>query len=617
VAFVPLQPVPTADELPAAIGSALGLSAASQGDPLAQLIGVLHDQPALVVLDNFEHLMAGASLVVRLLAEAPGLRLLVTSREALNVPGEWAYDLGGLGTDAPALFRQGARRVRADFAPSAAEADAIAHLCRLVAGMPLAVELAAAWVRVLTCAEIAAEIERDLHFLETQAREMPERHRSLTAVCAYSWKLLEPDEQRGLRQLAVFRGGFGREAALAVAGAGLSTLAALVAKSLVRRVERQPGEAGGARYDLHEFIRQYAVGQLAAAGETEAASDRHLDYWSRRAAESAPRLYSAAQAEALAAWEAEHDNLRAALRWALETGPRTPARVAGGLRLITQLERFWQGRGHLREARQWLLAGLRRRAGLPPAAQAEALNTLGWLENQIGAPADAIRSLTESLTLYRAAGDQAGLAAALDSLGDLAWSTGHDRAQAAAHYTESLALRRTLGDPAAIGLSLYSLGRLYVDDGQFDRAAAPLNEALAVLESCGDQRGVALTLNALGRLDLFAGRLAEAGPRLRAALERFAALGNRVDIAEALEELAQLAAAEGRPARGAELCGAADGVRVTVGVASLAQHAQFITALRAALGDAAFTAAWSAGRALSESEAVALALGTHHSPPDT
>jgi predicted ATPase len=614
-AFVALQAVAAPGEIVTAIGSAVGLIVSDQAAPKAQLLAWLRDRQMLLVLDNFEHLLEGADLVMELLEGAPGLRLVATSREAMNLAGEWAFDVSGLGAAATALFRQSARRVRADFQPSAAEEEAIERICRLVDGMPLAVELAAAWVRTLTCSEIAAELERSLGILTTQARNVPERHRSLAAVCEYSWKLLSEGEARALRWLAVFRGGFGREAAEAAAGAGLGTLAGLVAKSLVRRTD---AGARAARYDLHEFVRRFAFERLEAAGERAAAGDAHLNYLLRLTEQSAGHLYGAGQGEWLNHWAQEHDNLRSALSWAFEAGPPAPERVGKGLRLISRLDRFWQGHGHLREGAGWLARGLGRAAGVAPGLRAEALNTLGWLQNQLNLPDEASRALSASLALYREAGDRAGEASALDGLGDMAWAAG-DFERARAAYAESLRLRRELGDPVAVGLSLYSLGRLYVDHDEtmWQRTALAeplLREALALLEAQQDARGTALALNALGRLALFEGRPGEAAAPIRAALERFAALGNAVDIAECLEELAQIAAAEGNAARAARICGAAEALREHLGVPAQPHHTTFVQTLRRQVAEATWAGAWAEGRRLSQAEAVEAALGGNGLP---
>jgi predicted ATPase len=593
-----------------AIASALGLAFYGPADPQDQLRHFLRGRPLLLVLDNLEHLLAGTGqaatvdLVGGLLSAAPGLTILTTSREALGLPGEWVLEVSGLGDHAAELFLQSARQARVGFTPAAEDHAAITRICQLVEGLPLGLELAAAWVRTLSCREIAGEIERELDFLSHARGGRPERHRSLRAVFDHSWALLTEAERRGLRRLAVFHGGFAREAAEQVAEAGLTMLSDLVAKSLLHR--QDPG-GGVARYDLHELVRRYALEQLDRAGEAAALRERHLRHYLDRVGESATQLFGADQGDWLTYWDREQDNLRTALSWAFL--PDAPAeRRALGLRLAARLDRFWQGRGHVREGCQWLECGLACREGIPAAGLAEALNTWGWLANQMGETARAQSLLAESLALYRQAGDPAGLAAALDGLGDIAWSQ-DDFERAQACYQESLELRRELGNQLAIGLSLYSLGRLHVDHGRLQPARALLREALTTLEKCQDQRGIGLALNGLGRLYLFEGEQARAAAHIRDALRRFQALGNRVDIAECLEELAVIARDAGQVAEAARIWGAAEALREAIGVPAPAGYYEVIAGvLRDGLGEAAFTAAWLEGRAWTLDRAVAAAL---------
>ncbi len=609
VVFVPLQPVQSPDLILSTIVNALGLTLTGQADPKTQLVHVLRDKRMLLVLDNFEHLLDGAGLVVELLQEAPNLKILVTSREALNVSGEWGVGISGLGDDAPTLFRQSARRVRVDFEPGAEDVVAIDRICQLVEGMPLAVELAASWVRVLGCAEIAAEIESNIHFLETNARDVPERHRSLSAVCDYSWKLLLEDERRAMSGLSVFRGGFGREAAEAVAGARLSMLSALVSKSFLRRVEDGRGSGQSARYDLHEFVRRYAYDQLELKGGRAETCDQHLAYYVQVVEGTASFLYGPEQLKWLAYWDREQDNLRAALHWAFEASPLQPERVEQGLKLITPLERFWQGHGHLRETVQRLERGLSRRAGVSLQAQAAALNTWGWFANHLGQHDWAYRLMEESLALYRQVDDAAGLAEALDGLGDVTWVQG-DFERSKSFYEESLSIRRSLGDSLRVGLSLYSMARLYIDNHRTAPAAEMLREAFELFEKCRDRRGLALTMKTQGRLEVFEERYADAKLQLQSGLLIFNQLGNLVEATDCIEELAIVVWAEDRLVRAAQLCGAAGSLREITGVPAHREHHAFLHKLRTQLDETVFTAAWAEGRALTQAQVVKMALSS-------
>src|SRR5579859_1028258 len=297
VYFVPLAAQNSAEFLVPAIASGLEYRFAGPADPKEQLLHYLCDQHLLLVLDNFEHLLDGAGLVSEILAGSPGVKVLATSRERLNLQPEWVFEVRGMsyprpdevnrgpleGYSAVELFVQSARRAWTGFAMSESDVPSVVRICALVAGLPLALELAATWVRTLSCAEVAQEIERDLGFLTTSQRDVPERHRSLRAVFDHSWRLLAADEQRVLRRLAVFRGGFGREAAEQVAGASLPLLAALLDKSLMSR------NAAG-RYDLHELIRQYLGEQLMEAGEVQPIRSQHLAYYLHLAEQAEPEL---------------------------------------------------------------------------------------------------------------------------------------------------------------------------------------------------------------------------------------------------------------------------------------------------------------------------------------
>jgi predicted ATPase/DNA-binding SARP family transcriptional activator len=569
--FVPLASVADPDLLVSAIASAIGLTFFGHTEPKAQLSLDLRDKTVLLLLDNFEHLLDGADLITDLLQDAPSIKFLVTSRERLNLQGEWLYEVQGLPipdnhqdplheeNSAVALFVQSARRVRSGFALTSAERPSVVQICQLVEGMPLGIELAAAWARLLPASEIAREIERNIDFLATTTRDTPARHRSMRAVFDHSWHLLSDKECSILLQLSVFRGGFRREAAKEVAGASLAELATLVDKSLLRR-------AGAGCYDMHELIRQYALEKLQSSGEQSATQDRYLAHYAKLAQEAESHLHGKEQVAWLNRLEEELDNLRGAMDWAFQlTPPASEQRVEDGLRLASSIYRFWQGRGYLIEGRMWLERGVHHPATTANATRANALTILGWLVNHFGETDNATAILEESLALFRDLEDRKGVATALDVLGDIAW--GLDNFELARlRYEESLALRREIGEPSNIGTSLYSFGRLYVDHGYNDEAASLLEEGLVLLQRLGDQRGIAMSLHGLGRVALNRGNFTLAKQQIKQALALFNTLGNKIDIAECLEVLAVVARAEGDPERGARLLGAAAALRETMGV---------------------------------------------------
>ncbi len=321
VYFVSLQPLSTGDFLVSAIADALRYSPRIS-DEQAHLLDYLQDRTLLLVLDNFEHILAAADLLSLILMHAPGVALLVTSREVLNLREEWLFPVLGLPFpanpiadnieqfEAVQLFIAYARHVQRDFSFKA-EQSHIVRLCQVVEGMPLALELAASWLKSLSCSAIISEIEHNLDFLNTPLRNFPTRHRSMRSVFEQSWKLLADEERQVFRKLSVFHGGFKRAAAEYVTGTGLRTLSALVDKSLVRY------EPNG-RYHLHELLRQFAGEQLAHnPDELRQTEERHVTYYINLLRQREPDLNSARLLQVIAELEADLDNIRAAWRRAV------------------------------------------------------------------------------------------------------------------------------------------------------------------------------------------------------------------------------------------------------------------------------------------------------------
>ena len=322
VFFVALQPLNDAHNIPHAMADTLNFELNGEADPEDQLLAYLADRRLLLVLDNCEHLLAHVHFIADIVQRAPHVKILATSRQPLKLQEEWIIQVDGLAypetissevvgeDDAVQLFADRARQVQADFDLSQQQ-GAVLRVCRLVEGMPLALELAASWMRTLSCEEIAQEIERSLHFLTSDLRNVAERHRSIQAVFDHSWQLLSQAEQHVLPRLAVFQGGFEREAAEQVADATLRNLSGLVDKSLVRK-DRLSG-----RYDLHELVKQYAAEKLAEFGEVKATSDRHATYYAAFLLGREDDLKSQRQRAALDEIETDFENIRAAWAWAL------------------------------------------------------------------------------------------------------------------------------------------------------------------------------------------------------------------------------------------------------------------------------------------------------------
>lgn len=325
VYFVSLTPLTDAEYIVSTIAQAIDFHFFEQKDPRQQLLNHLSARALLLVLDNFEHLLEGAPLVAELLAAAPRVKVLTTSRERLNVQEEWVLEVGGMRIpDEPIplehveqysaiqMFLQGARRAKADFVPTLENLPSIMRICRAVEGMPLAIELAASWVRTLTPDDIAAELTRSLDILETPSRNVPERHRSMRAMMRHTWSLLTPAERETFQAMSVFRAGFTREAAESVSGASLWMLQTLVDKSLLKR------DIDG-RYRIHELLRQFAAEQLERqAGAADTALDRHAAYYLDFAARQWPLLTSARQLDTLETMRRELENVRAAWSYAAQ-----------------------------------------------------------------------------------------------------------------------------------------------------------------------------------------------------------------------------------------------------------------------------------------------------------
>ena len=335
VHFVPLVGVPAPDLLAPAVAETLQFQVDNAHSAIPardQLVDFLRERATLLVLDNFEHLLDARDLLTEVIEQAPQVELLTTSRERLQVQSEWVLDVDGLANGsgnghagdsaAVRLFVDRARQVDGAYALTDSDRPHVERVCRLVNGMPLGIELAAAWASTLPCSEIADEIERNLGFLETSMHDVPERHRSLRAAFDQSWRLLSSDERRVFSRLSVFRGTFARDAAAAVAGAGLAELQGLVSKSLVRR-------AGLGRFELHELLRQYAAEQLAAEHMDLAdARESHARFYLGMISARAEALVGKDMMEARDELRVEIDNLRAAAEWAVAQWSQDDARAA-------------------------------------------------------------------------------------------------------------------------------------------------------------------------------------------------------------------------------------------------------------------------------------------------
>jgi predicted ATPase/DNA-binding SARP family transcriptional activator len=565
-AFVSLASVASPALIVHVIAEALGLAFHSASDPKAQLLSYLTEKQVLLVLDNLEHLMAGAGLCVEILEHALEVKVLVTSREQLNLSGEWVFEVEGLafprseigegfeGYSAVSLFRQRAQRARVGFELKGEDRAAVARICRLVEGMPLGIELAAAWVRTLSCREIAQQIERNLDFLAVSMRDLPERHRSLRAVFNQSWSMLTAEERLVMSKLSVFRGGFQREAAERVAGASLSVLASLVAKSLVRRTEgdRPTGTASG-RYDLHEIVRQYARERLIESGEFEAACGEHMRFFLELAEAAEPELRRVDQIAWLDRLERDHDNLRAALGWSLDCAETDDDRSletrerAGreSLRLAGALYMFWKRRAHWSEGRDWLKRALALTSDLPVVEErAKALDAAVLLAAEQADTKPASQLAEQNLALARESGDSYSIARALDALGFLLWKK-KDFAAARASCEKALGIFRRLGDRSGAADALHDLSHVAINQGDYQAAQSFCGEAAAIYRELGDNLGLTDALGDLGLLAYLLNDFAAARAYLDESLARFQEAASVPGTVSALNRLGDLARCRG------------------------------------------------------------------------
>jgi predicted ATPase/DNA-binding NarL/FixJ family response regulator len=486
--FVPLQPLSSPDLIVPAMVDVLGITLDGELDARHQLLHYLATRQILLVLDNFEHLLDGVSTVSDALDHAPRVKILVTSRERLNLRGEWLYPVNGMAFpsdagggnlesyDAARLFIRSARRLRPDFAPEN-EANHICRICALLDGMPLALELAAAWVRFLPCSEIALEIQRGLDFLAGSARDTPPRHQSIRAVFEQSWHGLTGDERDVLMKLSVFRGGFTREAAVQVAGASLQSLSSMVDKSLLRH------RAG--RYDLHELLRQYAEEKLREVNRDEAACDAHSAYFAAYLQQRWKPLRTDAQAKILNDIEVEFENVRTAWNTMAERGKTSELSLSVySLWLYCELRgRYFEAIDLLRRAEDALALTFTDNDVNRTVGQIK--TRLGWFYVFIVRLEEARTLVEEGLTTLQRVGSPEDVALAYYSLSLIEAFYGNADAlrRCAEHQAE---IAEQLGDDWLLAAALLPLANSALIAGNFEEAKPFVHRFCQFSKRCGD-----------------------------------------------------------------------------------------------------------------------------------
>lgn len=674
ITFVPLVPIHNPALVLPTIARALDLPDSSDQPVLIQLQTLLQSQPHLLLLDNFEQVVAAAPYLATLLATCPYLKLLITSRALLRLRGEYEYPVRPLTNPLPnqslstaeleqygavALFCRRAQAHKPDFRLTEQNAAAVAQICARLDGLPLAIELAAARLKLLSPRSLLHRLENSLQFLTGGPQDMPAHQQSLRATLDWSYHLLEPDEQKLFRHLGVFVGGCTLDAAAFLTQhsgeaplPAFDLISSLLDKSLLRQEEQADGEP---RLFLLETVREYALEQLVQRGEDGAASQAHATFFTQFVTAAEPHLTGPEQTVWFDRLERDHNNLRAALQWSVEHEPGL------ALRLTAAAWRFWYARGYYQEGRGWLERNYEleimndesrpshHSSVIIHHLRSRRLNGLGVITAHMGDYAAAQAYCQEALTLCRKIEDHTGIAAALFGLGNIAIWTGNYTA-AHSHFTESIALYQLrqdrwgvtrsqayqanvywfegqieqakilfqetlaryqeLGDTWGITFATYGLGFVALSQGEYQMAQRLFAAAHQTLLNMGDKRGLIRTHGGQGRLFLLLNEPTKARENWLAVLAIARELGERWGIALSLDGVAGVAAASGHGELAAQLFGAAHALRqrlqVPVPAAFQGWYEQDLAHGRQSVKDDAFAAAWAAGERLTLDEAIAL-----------
>jgi predicted ATPase len=663
VFFVALATITDPKLVSSTIAGPLGVKESAEQPLTEGLKGYLREKDLLLVLDNFEQVLEGASVVGELVAACPKLKVLATSRIPLRLYGEQEYPVPPLALPDPRvlppvevltqyeavrLFVERARAVKADFSVTNENAPAIAEICARLDGLPLAIELAGARVRILPPQKMLERLSNRLKLLKGGARDLPNRQQTLRGAIDWSHYLLEADEKILFGRLSVFSGSRTLEAIEEICDPegdldALEGVESLVEKSLLRQEEGPEGEP---RLYMLETIGEYATERLEESGEAEKFKRAHAEYFLALAEETEPELKGSGE-RWLEHLEAEHDNFRAALDWTLQ-----PDDTDLALRLGGALMMFWDIRGHYSEGRRWLEKALAQDLRAPAAVRAKALGCLGrmaWQQGDLdrtetaceeglelvrdvddggfaaivlrlvlgmavlmrGDVDRATRLEEESLTLSREQGDKWAIAASLLNLSIIAQDRG-DLEQATRLLDEGLGLFRELGNKQGVSWCLVELGYVALSGGEAERGAALTEEAVELLREVGAREGVALALAYLGWAALLQGEHERSMALYRESLELAREAGLKPIVAECLEGLACVAEAVGEDSRTARFIGIAEVLREDTAYPRYAAWATYLqprlAAVRSRLGEERWEAALAEGRAMILDQAISYAL---------
>jgi predicted ATPase/DNA-binding XRE family transcriptional regulator len=625
IAFVALTPLMDPSLVVPTVARSLGVREAEGQTPREALRAHLRDKRLLLVLDNFEHLLEAGPEVSGLIESCLSLTVLVASRAPLRVRGEHEYSVPPLELpastrdprveevlDSPSgrLFVERARAVSSTFSLTKANAAAVASICWRLAGIPLALELAAAKAKILDPKMLLSRLDRALS--TSGGRDLPDRQRTMRATLDWSHDLLSEPEREQFRRLSVFAGGFTLEAAEAVGTAGsvgvedvLDHLGTLVEQSLV--VVQPPKASGQTRYGMLEPVRQYALEKLEESGEAGMVGRSHAVFFLALAEQAYPEVLGERQVEWLERLEQEYGNLRAAMSWALDADDGATC-----VRMGWTLWYFWWARSYHREGRRWMEEVLK--CTLPPALRGRALVVAGTLAWGHGDYERCGRYSAEGLEVSQQAGDELGAAWARVGLGLSAMSRS-DYEAATSHLQEALRSFRQLDEGYGVAHVTNFLGMVAMMHGDEGRATPMFEEGLAAARRIGDRSSTYIALYNLAQAALSRSDYDGAASLFEEGVTLSEQMRDRANIAYCLEGLAVVANARGEAERSGRLIGAAEGLHEAVGVPVYlyyephrSRYERTVSAVRSQLGEEAFEAAWAEGRAMTFEQAVAYAL---------
>ncbi len=634
VFFVPLAPIRDPDLVALTINETLGIQDSGNRPPLESLKDFVRDKTLLLVLDNFEQILGAAPQVAELLSASPGLKILVTSRAALQIRDEQEFPVPPLALPATeestapkalsqcasvALFIERAAAIKPGFAITENNASTLAEICVRLDGLPLAIELAAARIRLLNPSAMLGRLERRLPLLTGGARDLPARQQTLRATIGWSYDLLEETEQRLCRCISVFVGGCTLEAVAAVyvgngepgvsAGEAVSDdivneVESLITKNLLRQVERVEGDS---RFLMLETIREYGLEQLEGCGEVPAVRRRHAEYFLMLAEEADPHLRGPNQPQWLDRLEAEHANLRAAMAWSQEFGD-----AELGLRIAAVLAWFWRLRGHLTEGRKWLEATLN---ACPDRTdlRSKVLARTTLLTYGQGDSLRAMALAEESLAIAREVEDDSAIGWALHAMGRaLHSSSEYERASVV--LEESLERFRATGDAVGSSYSSWYLGDVARAQGDYERSAPLMEDGLRFGRQSGDTWALASAYLNAGTLAYRQKDFDRASALLKESLGHYRNIRARWGMWFPVSNLGVVAAAQGYAKRAVCLAGADKTIREAIAATMVPSHRSDyedgLATARQALSESAFDAAWSKGSSMTLEQAVDYALSS-------